>query len=213
MKSETLPLFTKVASLLGGTIKEVFPNPDNEVYNLVLPQFTLSVQCNGYRMEGKASISYLRPRDSKGQWVEVWKNNVRQHDPSIKLSLSKSPEQIAKDIKNRLWSDTFILDELVKEKIAQDNKFLDEKAELLKEVATILRNEPERNYQSKELTGEVQFLNGLTKFGKFGYGTIQVNSGDSISINIHSMGKVFGLDVVKAIAEVVKTYSKKNTQN
>ncbi len=213
MKDTEDTVFVSPHALFVAVMREMDPLGRVEVQGsldhlklLFTSNITLFVSCNGHghRNKGRAVISYSRPRGKNGAWVEVYKNHDKVSDPSITVSLEKSPEQIANDISRRLWSEACDVQTLVHERIEADKKFVDGRALLTKKVSDILSVLPSTDYRTGELTYEVDPLRGkLDKYGKYGYGKVTINSADSIDIEFKSLGADFGCKVLWAIAKVI----------
>jgi len=55
-----------------------------------------------YREKDKGSASYSRPKDSQGRYVSIYDDGKSVREPSIGFALTKTPQEIAKDITRRL---------------------------------------------------------------------------------------------------------------
>jgi hypothetical protein len=55
-----------------------------------------------YQYRGKGSASYSRPKDSRGRYVSIYDDGKTVLEPGIGFALTKTPEEIAKDITRRL---------------------------------------------------------------------------------------------------------------
>lgn len=58
-----------------------------------------------YREKGKGSASYCRPKDSSGRYVTIYDNGKLVMEPVIGFAITKTPQEIAKDIIRRLIPD------------------------------------------------------------------------------------------------------------
>lgn len=197
--------FKEIASALPGTWTV---EKDNELTRSDGLKFW--IREGGYGMKGRASISFMRPRSPRGDYYELWENHNKVSDPRITVSATKSSEAIAKDIVRRLLVDAEKVFALATATVKSHSDFADGKTALLNEVATICGTSPKRHYSTNELTGEVDPYVGIKSFGANGYGKIVVNGPDSIKVDLESMGKDFGLKVVKALAALIKEEAAKS---
>lgn len=79
-----------------------------------------------YDRPGKGYVSYDRLRDRKNGWIYAYDADHKEIlDPSIKYALTKSPEQVAKEIARRLLPDAEALHAQVVERLAGANAFAD----------------------------------------------------------------------------------------
>lgn len=167
-------------------------------------QFWLRI--GGYGNEGKAAIHLDRPLGRDGRSPSLWaKGGGQIGNPSINVSITKSPEQIAKDIVRRMLTESEEVFKLANEAIARDNAFLDGKVKTTFLMASLCGTEPNRHYQSKELTFEVDPFKGagVEKFKKNGYGKITVSSEDSVNIELTSVGVDTAALIVSAINKIL----------
>jgi len=170
---------------------------------------TFSIVCNGYQNQGKAVIRHKRPSKKDNLYIDIWHGNVRVPSPEMKVSLTKTPEQIAKDLFRRIYDESVKLSAEAEAIIKRDNEFTDAKLQMIEEVAKIFDTVPEKHYRTGEVLPEVNPFMGLKEFGQFGYGKVIVNSSDSIEFDVKSMGKDFALDVLRAFRSVVEKYKNK----
>lgn len=163
----------------------------------------------GYGNGGKAAIHFSRPEGRDGRSPTLWAKSPATgqiHNPSINVSLTKSPEQVAKDIVRRMLDESEAVFKLANESIAQTNNHLDGREKAIFAIASVAGGEPERHYQSKELTGEVDPFKcaGVVSFQGKGYGKISVSSADSISLELTSMNFETASKVVAAIRNILQ---------
>jgi hypothetical protein len=167
-------------------------------------QFWLRI--GGYGNEGKAAIHFDRPLGRDGRSPSLWaKGGGQIGNPSINVSLTKSPEQIAKDIVRRMLTESEEVFKLANESIASTNSYLDGKVKTTIAIAALCGTQPERHYQSKELTFEIDPYKGagVKKFEKCGYGKITVSSEDSVNIELTSVGFDTAAEIVSAINRIL----------
>lgn len=169
----------------------------------------LWVREGGYGMKGRVGVSFMRPRGVRGDWYDLWDNNEKVSDPRITVSATKSSEAIAKDIVRRLLTDAEKVFALATARIKIHADFDSGKKDLLHEVASVFGTKPKTHYSTGEFTGEIDPYVGIKSFGVNGYGNVIVNGPDSIKIELNSMGKDFGMKVVKALAAVIKEEASK----
>ena len=167
-------------------------------------QFWLRI--GGYGNEGKAAIHFDRPLGRDGRSPSLWaKNGGTIHNPSINVSITKSPEQIAKDIVRRLMDESVEVFKLANEAIARDNAYLDGKVKTTVAIAALCGITPNRDHYSKELTFEIDPFKGagVEKFKKNGYGKITVSSEDSVNIELTSVGFDTASKIISAINKIL----------
>jgi len=87
-----------------------------------------------YGSKGKGSAQYSRPRGARNERIELWDGSTQTNDPKIGFALTKSPEQIARDIANRLLPEAEAVHARVLEKVAASHAYAD-KAAYAKRVA------------------------------------------------------------------------------
>lgn len=94
-----------------------------------------------YSRKGMGYASYNRPRDAKGKHVEVYGTTIgaRLTDPSIKFSLSKTAEQVARDIQRRLVPEAEKLHQEVLRRIESENAYHDRAASAAEVAKTLTR--------------------------------------------------------------------------
>lgn len=161
----------------------------------------------GYGNEGRITISFNRPRNAKGDYVTLWqpKGSGRVADPSITVAADKASEKIAKDIYRRLLAEAEVVFGLAKAKIASEDDYEARKIQSINKLAEICGGQPERHYQSKELTGEIDPFKcvGIESFKDKGYGRFKVSSGDCITLELTSMNFETAAAVAVAIRNVL----------
>lgn len=92
------------------------------------------VNANHYGFREKIQFSFIRPRDDKGNYVELYDENDRISDPSITCSLSKTEDKLAQDIFRRLLPDAERVFALAKEKINSINEAENKRLALLRQM-------------------------------------------------------------------------------
>lgn len=167
------------------------------------------LRIGGYGNEGKAAIHFDRPLGRDGRAPSLWAKNAGGQigNPSINASLTKSPEQIAKDIVRRMLTESEEVFKLANESIANTNKYLDGKVKTTLEIAALCGTEPKRLYNSPDLSFEVDpfTANGVAKFGKCGYGKITISSEDSVNIELTSVGLDVAREIIVALNKILSS--------
>lgn len=80
-----------------------------------------------YDRKGKGYVSYDRAKDRKNGWIYAYDADHKElSDPSIKYALTKSPEQVAKDIARRILPDAEALHAQIIRRQAEANAFADQ---------------------------------------------------------------------------------------
>jgi hypothetical protein len=177
--------------------------------------FKLWFREGGYGNEGRIAISFSRPRDAKGQYLTLWAKvgSGTVHDPRITVANTKSPEKIANDIKRRILPEAEVVFKLAKERIAAEDNFHTGKDKTIHLMAALCGTEPERHYQSKELTGEIDPYKGagVPSFKEHGYGKIKVTGPDSVTIELTSIGVDTASALVSEISRILTNIGKKTS--
>lgn len=91
-----------------------------------------------YGREGKGAASYHRPVDKQGKRVGLYDAGNTVSDPSINYALTKTPEQIARDIARRLIPEAEALHPRVMKAIASADEYADKEVKA-QEVAKRLK--------------------------------------------------------------------------
>ena len=91
-------------------------------------------RANHYGFREKIQFSFIRPRDDKGNYVELYDENGRISDPSIACSLSKTEDKLAQDIVRRLLPDAERIFALANEKINSFKEAQDKRLALLRQM-------------------------------------------------------------------------------
>jgi len=175
-------------------------------------QFWLRI--GGYGNEGKAAIHFDRPLGRDGRSPTLWAKSPATGqigNTSINVSLTKTPEQVAKDIVRRLLDESVEVFKLANESISSTNAYLDGKVKTTILMAALCGTEPERHYQTKEMTFEVDPYKGagVEKFKGQGYGKITVSGQDSVNIELTSVGFDTAAEIVSAINKILSKKAEK----
>lgn len=168
---------------------------------------TFWFRVGGYGNEGKVCVHFDRPIGHDGRAPTLWMKSPgtgQISNPSINLSLTKSPEQMAKDIVRRMLKESEEVFKLANESIASTNNYLKGKEKTTFLMASLCGVEPNRHYQSGELTFEVDPFKGagVAKFEGFGYGAIKVSSENSVDIELTSVSADVAAEIVSAINKI-----------
>lgn len=96
----------------------------------------LYLVAGGYGKAGRITVTHSRPRDARGQWVELWadKGGGRLPSPEITVSQTKSAEAIAADIARRLLPDAESVEAKARARIAEGNAYHAGRVALLRAV-------------------------------------------------------------------------------
>lgn len=166
-----------------------------------------SISDDSYNHRGKIHISYSSGGVSKNEWyITVYDD---KHDkvsyPSINIDMKKDAETIAKDILRRIMKDAEYV--LVIKKLKEDEAFATGKEMAIKIIAHDCGTEPEKHYQTGELTGEIRPYTKGQDFKKLGYGSFVVNGPNSISLKLESMSLVTADLLAKAFKKIIADQS------
>lgn len=168
-------------------------------------------RAGGYGNEGRISIHLNWPHDNKGDAASRWDSKGEKVQcPAITVANTKTPEQIAKDIVRRILPAAVAANAVARANIAATHKFYDGNVEAIYLMAKTLGGEPDRHYQTKELTGEIDPYKcvGIPSFKGAGYGKVKVSGKDSITLELMSMDNATAVAILTAVREV---FSKKAT--
>ncbi len=179
--------------------------------NRLSDKLRLSFSVDSYDHRGQIHIYY----DGSGVAYPEWYVTVYDpvtHDkvsyPSINVSMTKTGEQIAKDIVRRLLPDAEKVHGLVVKKLQEEKDFAIGKESAIKVMGHACGTEPDRHYQTHELTGKVKPYGPNQDFKKCGYGEFTVNGPDSVNLQLSSMS----LKVAQKIAFVLRDIIKENSK-
>lgn len=165
---------------------------------------TLYFSFDAYGNKGKIAISYSSGDLNKGAYVTVYDDKYQRVSyPSINVSMTKTPDQVARDIQKRLMTDAVRVHGLVLKSIADSNNFVACREATTIRLAALLGTEPKRDHYSKALTYEIDPYVKVKSFESDGYGEIKVSSGNSIDINLKSMSFETARKVVEALSKVL----------
>lgn len=131
--SEARAFLQAVAAALPGdwvaSLADKYPRSDWEGDLIRADGLTLWLMAGGYGNAGRIKISHNRPRNDKGQYIELW-GDVSKGEPagqvatpSISVSMGKSPEKIAGDIAKRLLPDAEKVEQKAHERIELDRSY------------------------------------------------------------------------------------------
>lgn len=201
---------TEIVSFLAPskwTSEESQHSPNSFTITRATDGLQLLLRQGGYGNEGKIRISFLRPRDSKGQSVMVYENHVELNNPKIGVSENRPSKEIAGAITKRLIPTAVKLLGLVNEKIAQSNNFYNTKEAAIRRICEVLQVKPTLDRSGAELSTEIDpyIASGVPSFQKKGYGKISVSGAESISIELKSMDLKTAEKIVAAISEALKS--------
>lgn len=165
---------------------------------------TLGLRKNMYGNDGKTHIFYCRKPDKDGETHTLWEKDAggRISDPSINVSNTKSPSEVAKDIARRLLPEAERVHGLVLTANKESEQFQFDKTALINKLAEVCETEPDVDYQTKLLNGKVKPYAGVEEFKQHGYGQFSVNSGDSVHLELHSMSSRTAILVADALRHI-----------
>lgn len=155
-----------------------------------------------YGNKGKIAISGSSGDLNGGRYVTAY-NEMHQKVtyPSINVTMSKTTEQVAKDIKKRMLDECNRVHGYVLKKIKNDNQFLFDRDSATQRLAAEFGSKAKTVYNHPEqLTYEVDPYVNVEKFKQFGYGEFKVNSATSVELKLNGLT----LDVACKVAEALK---------
>lgn len=133
-----------IAAALPGTwtasAVEQYPRSEGECTLTRADGLALYLVAGGYGKAGRITVRHSRPRDARGQWVEVWGDTAKGENPGsiaapeITVSQTKSAEAIAADIARRLLPDAESVETKARASIARANAYQAGRVALLRAV-------------------------------------------------------------------------------
>ena len=200
--------FSKIAehlcTLTDGNWKHVVDQYGNNSIDETRSGLSLWFRVGGYGNEGKIVISYNRPRDRKGSYVDVYENHTKIANPSIRVSASKTPEVVAKDIVRRVLDAAKHVHVLVTKQIKDTDNYYNKIRLLALDLADICHatvNNPDSDMPTINLYESVEDCREVVRMG---YGTITVSS-NSADIKLTSVPA----ELAKKLTDVI-VYTLKN---
>jgi len=128
----------KTAEILGFTLEPRKPDDTfSACYRVSIngpDKISLWLTAFGYQERDRITIHGTYPRDAKDQYIRPYDYGEKQMD-KITVSLTKSAEQIARDIKARFMPEYLRRLEKVKKQIADSNDYHGGRQAAIKEVA------------------------------------------------------------------------------
>ena len=167
-------------------------------------KLSLYLSNGGYQLKDRISISHDRPRHRDGSYVELWEKNSSGKivTPSIKVTETKSPTQIAKDIVRRLLPEAQRVEQLAVEAIRAQIAYEDKKTGLREQVGAMFGGIP--HHCSPNEADPYNLIK--TKYTR-GYGKVEVNS-DSMNIELKSVPATLGLRILAEVRRLIEADAK-----
>ena len=204
--------FTKIAqnlcTLTDGNWKPVVDQHGNTSIDETRSGLSLWFRIGGYGNEGKITISYDRPRDSKGGYVEVYHpmGGAQIGNPSIRVSASKTPEVIAKDIVRRMLDAAKNVHALVTKQIKDTDNYYNKKRLLALDLADICHAKVNNPDSDMPTINPYESIKGYLGDVRMGYGTVTVGS-DYATIKLDSIPAELAKKLTEAIVYTLKNHS------
>lgn len=118
------------------------------------------------------------------------KTNYKDENPEINVSATKTPEQIAKDIKRRLYPDLLIFEQNTQARIAKNKDYLNEQKRIIKLIKDnggsihipYSYNQETNENKLQNLKGTLKTKIGELTFDLYTYGSIHISYIPSLSI-------------------------------
>ncbi len=138
MSSITFPSSSKIAIYLS---RDWRVENEKEEFDIFSGEFIrndgmkIFFRANHYGFRDKIVFSFSRPRDDKGNYVELYNEKGKISDPSITCSLSKTEDKMAQDILRRLLPEAERIFALTNEKIEKLNEVENNRISLLRQMA------------------------------------------------------------------------------
>ena len=204
--------FTKIAqnlcTLTDGNWKPVVDQHGNTSIDETRSGLSLWFRVGGYGNGGMITVSYSRPRDSKGSYVEVYHpmGGGRIASPSIRVSASKTPEVIAKDIVRRMLDAAKNVHALVTKQIKDTDNYYNKKRLLALDLADICHAKVNNPDSDMPTINPYESIKGYLGDVRMGYGTVTVGS-DYATIKLDSIPAELAKKLTEAIVYTLKNHS------
>ena len=203
--------FTKIAqnlcTLTDGNWKPVVDQHGNTSIDETRSGLSLWFRVGGYGNEGMITVSYSRPRDSKGSYVEVYHpmGGGRIASPSIRVSAFKTPEVIAKDIVRRMLDASMNVHALVTKQIKDTDNYYNKKRLLALDLADICHAKVNNPDSDMPTINPYESIKGYLGDVRMGYGTVTVGS-DYATIKLDSIPAELAKKLTEAIVYTLKNH-------
>lgn len=194
-------LAAEIAAHLPGTWTAKAAHSDSTAYLARADGLTLFLAAGGYRMEGQLEVSLNRPRDTGANdsgWVYVYEGGNRVDDPRIKAALTKTAEQLARDIERRLLPDAERVFALVSAQIARSNAHRATRGRVAQQLAAAIgQTVPTMGERNKDRDPSFSFDAGE---GGRGHGSAKV-SGDTVAFSLYSIPAEKAVELARFLTE------------
>jgi hypothetical protein len=198
-----------VQCLYGFTVDRCGNNSPSHVGYLtrVADGLSLRFGFDEHGSRGKITISGSSGDLNNGVYIEVYDENyARVRYPSINVSMSKDVRKVAIDIGNRLLGECNRVHLLVLKKIAEDNKFKNDRDHSTRYLANTCGVMVSKNHRHpNQLSYDVDPFGTTEKYKKHGYGKFTVNSGDSVNLELNSMSFETATKVAAALRLILQS--------
>lgn len=126
---------TAVCNILGFQLDNRETDYWNFAREIIKGDIKLFIRADSYQSKGKFEISGSYPRDAKGQYINPYEYNESRAD-KINVAMTKTPDQIAKDIERRLMPEYLLRLAKVQERISSNDNYHSSRQETIKEIAS-----------------------------------------------------------------------------
>ena len=204
--------FDKIANALStltdGCWKPVVDQHGNHTIVEAGSGLSLWFRVGGYGNAGKITISYSRPRDSKGSYVEVYHpmGGGKIADPSIRVSASKDALTVAKDIVRRMLDAAKNVHVLVTKQIKDNADYYSKKRLLAMDLADVCHAKVNNPDSEMPTINPYESIKGYLGDVRMGYGTVTVGS-DYATIKLDSIPADLAKKLLLVIHETLKNHS------
>jgi len=206
--------FVKIAqnlcTLTDGCWKPVVDQHGNTSIDETRSGLSLWFRVGGYGNEGKITISYSRPRDSKGNYVEVYHpmsgGKIAIANPSIRVSASKDALTVAKDIVRRMLDAAKNVHVLVTKQIKDNADYYSKKRLLAMDLADICHAKVNNPDGEMPTINPYESIKGYLGDVRMGYGTVTVGS-DYATIKLDSIPAELAKKLLLVIHETLKNHA------
>lgn len=201
---------TEVASLLGGfTLTDPTRDDCVQIGYLTRDSDGLAIRFffDAHGNRGKTNIGGSSGDLNNGAYVTAYDEKYQKVTyPSINVSMTKTAEQVVKDIQKRLLPECNRVHALVLKQIAGETLFEVKRDYATKTLAAACGTKPLTQWRNEQkFTYGIDPYVNVEKFKQFGYGEFTVSSGDSINLKLDSMSLPVAIKVAAALREVFKS--------
>lgn len=167
------------------------------------------VREGGYGNEGKVKIRFDRPLGTDGRYLTLWgpAGAGQISDPSMCVSASKSPAQIAKDIVRRIFTESERVRQLAIQSITDHKKHLNVKEIAAHSMAEAAGSEVEGNPEETLTINPFRIVDRKPGDLHLGYGTYTIYA-NNVDMKLNNLPIGLAVEIASFIRDRLQTRSK-----